>query len=145
MSGPTDAVVVDLGAVGRASAALARWYTDLVATGEGDVDELGQARADLAALPAQPGRLGRAIELVVRGGDDASDAEIVAAVSLLCDAASRAASSASVAPPPFAPSASAPLSARAPGQRRRRSPSVIQPSLPGFDGPAAPGSVDRRP
>ncbi len=131
----TDAVVVDLGAVGRASLALARWYRGLVATGEGDVGELGQARADLAALPAQTGPLGRAIDLLVCGGDDASDAEIVDAVSLLCDAASRAAGApVPVVPPPPAPR-----------PRQRRPPAVTQPSLPGFGVPDAPAPIERRP
>ena len=135
MSPAADAVVVDLGAVGRASVALARWYRGLVATGEGDVDELGQARADLAALPAQPGPLGRAIDLLVCGGDDASDAEIVDAVSLLCDAASRAARApVPVVPPPPAPR-----------PRRRRPPAATQPSLPGFAVPDTPAPVERRP
>ena len=123
MSMPTDAVVVDLGAVGRASAALARWYRGLVATGEADVDELGRARAELAALPVQPGRLGRAVQLVVAGGDDASDEEIVAAVSLLCDAATRAAQ---------APLAVAVTEADRPPPRPRRRRDVVQPTLPGL-------------
>ena len=120
MSATSDPVVVDLGAVGRASVALARWYRVLVATGEADVDELGQARAELAALPVQPGRLGRAVQLVVGGGDDASDEEIVAAVSLLCDAATRAAQ----APPAVAVT-------EAPHWPRRRR-NVVQPTLPGL-------------
>lgn len=119
-----DPVVVDLGAVGRASVALARWYRGLLATGEGDVDELRQARADLAALPAQSGRLGRAVELVVAAGDDASDDEIVAAVVLLSDAAGRAAKT----PTPEAGEIAAPVRAAAP----RRGPRLTQPSLPGF-------------
>lgn len=127
MSPAAEAVVVDLGAVGRASVALARWYRGLVATGEGDVDELGHARAELAALPAQPGPLGRAVELLVCGGDNATDAEIVAAVSLLCDAASRAAPA-----PPAAPEVPPPPPPPA-RRRRRRGPVVTQPSLPGLD------------
>ncbi len=124
MSTPAGAVIVDLSAVGRASVALARWYRGLVATGKGDVNELGRARAALAALPAQHGRLGRAIELVVCGGEHASDEEVVAAVSLLCDAATRAG-----APPgPVA----VPTPAALPG-RRRRTRIVTQPSLPGLD------------
>lgn len=118
-----DPVVVDLGAVGRASVALARWYRGLLDTGEGDVDELRQARADLAALPAQGGRLGRAVQLVVAGGDDASDEEIVAAIVLLSGAAGRAAKT--TAPMPRA--IATPVRAAA-----RRRPGVIQPSLPGF-------------
>lgn len=125
MSGPADAVVVDLGAVGRASVALARWYRRLVATGEGDVGELGRARAELASLPAQPGRLGSAIRLIVCGGDDATDEDIVAAVSLLCDAASRAAE-------PSAPVAIH-SAAVAPLRRRRGRATVTQPTLPGLE------------
>jgi hypothetical protein len=136
VSAESDPVVVDLGAVGRASVALARWYQGLVATGEADVDELGQARAELAVLPVQPGRLGRAVQLVVAGGDDASDEEIVAAVSLLCDAAARAAQAAPTTPPAQVPRPS-------PLAHRRRG--VIQPTLPGLDpgeppGGPAPGS-----
>lgn len=129
-----DAAVVELGAVGRASLALARWYRGLVVTGEGDVGELGQARADLASLPAQPGPLGRAIQLVVCGGDDATDDEILAAVSLLCDAASRAADPPEpVAPPPTpTPVPVARRRRRVPG-RPAPSPSASeQPCLPGF-------------
>ena len=120
MSATSDPVVVDLGAVGRASVALARWYRGLVATGEGDVDELGRARLELATLPAQPGRLGWAVRLIVRGGDDATDEEIMAAVSLLCDAATRAAQ----APPAVAVT-------EAPHRPRRRR-NVVQPTLPGL-------------
>ena len=112
-------MVVDLGAVGRASVALARWYRGLVSTGEADPTELGSARADLAALPAQPGPLGRAVQLVVDGGDNATDDEIVAAVALLCDAASRA------GPAPVPAGAA---SAR-PGTRLAR---PVQPTLPGM-------------
>jgi hypothetical protein len=126
VSGPADAVVVDLGAVGRASVALARWYRGLVATGEGDVAELGRARAELASLPPQPGRLGWAVRVIVCGGDDATDEEIVAAVSLLCDAASRAAG-------PSAPVA-VHAAAVAPLRRRRgRVATVTQPTLPGME------------
>ncbi len=126
MSTPPDAVVVDLGAVGRASVALARWYRGLVATGEGDVDELGRARMELATLPAQPGRLGRAVRLIVCGGDDATDEEIVAAVNLLCDAASRAAGPS--APTAIQSAAVAPLR-----RRRGRAGTVTQPALPGLE------------
>ena len=127
MSTPPDAVVVDLGAVGRASAALARWYRGLVATGEGDVDELGRARAELATLPAQPGRLGWAVRLIVCGGDDATtDQEIVAAVSLLCDAASRAAGPST--PTAIQSAAAAPLR-----RRRNQAATVTQPTLPGLE------------
>ena len=126
MSAESDPVVVDLGAVGRASVALARWYRGLVATGEGDIDELGRARTELATLPAQPGRLGWAVRLIVCGGDDATDEEIVAAVSLLCDAASRAAGPA--APIAIQSAAVAPL-------RRRwcQDATVTQPTLPGLE------------
>ena len=124
MSTPPDAVVVDLGAVGRASVALARWYRGLVATGEGDVDELGRARMELATLPAQPGRLGWAVRLIVCGGDDATDEEIVDAVSLLCDAAGRAGQA---APPDRAGQAPRP------SPRSRRRAEVTQPTLPGLD------------
>lgn len=134
MSTPPDAVVVDLGAVGRASVTLARWYRRLVSTGEADVDELGLARAELAALPVQPGRLGRAVRLVVGGGDEASDEEIVAAVSLLCDAADRAAQA---LPAPVPVASAMPQRPR----RRRRSPEVVQPTLPGLDLDATPGRV----
>ena len=125
MSTPPDAVVVDLGAVGRASAALARWYRGLVANGEGDVDELGRARMELATLPAQPGRLGWAVRLVVCGGDDPTDEEVVAAVNLLCDAASRAAG----------PSTTTAIQSAAVAPRRRRrgrAATVTQPTLPGL-------------
>ena len=125
MSTPPDAVVVDLGTVGRASAALARWYRGLVATGEGDVDELGRARAELATLPAQPGRLGWAVRLIVCGGDHATDEEIVAAVNLLCDAASRAGG-------PSAPIAVQSAAVAPPRRRRGRGATVIQPTLPGL-------------
>lgn len=113
-------IVVDLGAVGRASVALAHWYGGLVATGEGDVAELRRARAELAELPAQPGPLGRAVQLLVGGGEHASDEEIMAAVSLLCDAASRA----TPAPRPSS------LAARRPPRPR---PAPVQASLPGLD------------
>ena len=125
MSTPADAVVVDLGAVGRASATLARWYRGLVATGEGDIHELTRARAELATLPAQPGRLGRAVRLIVCGGDDATDEEIVAAVGLLCDAASRAAGPS--APIAIQSAAVAPLR-----RRRGQTATVNQPTLPGL-------------
>lgn len=126
MSTYPDAVVVDLGAVGRASAALARWYRGLVATGEGDVDELGRARLELATLPAQPGRLGWAVRLIVCGGDDATDAEIVDAVNLLCDAASRAGGPST--PIAVRSAAVAPLR-----RRRDRGATVTQPTLPGLE------------
>lgn len=127
MSAHPDAVVVDLGAVGRASVALARWYRGLVATGEGDVDALGRARMELATLPAQPGRLGWAVGLIVCGGDDATDEEIVVAVNLLCDAASRAGG-------PLTPIA---VQSAAVGPLRRRrdrgGATVTQPTLPGLE------------
>ncbi len=126
-----DAVVVELGAVGRASLALARWYRGLVVTGEGDVGELGQARADLASLPAQPGPLGRAIQVVVCGGDDATDDEILAAVSLLCDAASRAADP----PEPIAAQRPAPVPV---ARRRRRPPGRPAPSPSAAEQPCLP-------
>jgi hypothetical protein len=134
VSATSDPVVVDLGAVGRASVTLARWYRRLVSTGEADVDELGLARAELAALPVQPGRLGRAVRLVVGGGDGASDDEIVAAVSLLCDAADRAAQA---LPAPVPVAFAMPQRPR----RRRRSPEVVQPMLPGLDLDATPDRV----
>lgn len=134
MSATSDPVVVDLGAVGRASVTLARWYRRLVSTGEADVDELGLARAELAALPVQPGRLGRAVRLVVGGGDEASDEEIVAAISLLCDAADRAAQP---LPAPMPVASAMPQRRR----RRRRSPEAVQPSLPGLDLDATRGRV----
>jgi hypothetical protein len=130
----SDPVVVDLGAVGRASVTLARWYRRLVSTGEADVDELGLARAELAALPVQPGRLGRAVRLVVGGGDGASDDEIMAAVSLVCHAADRAAQA---LPAPVPVVSAMPQRPR----RRRRSPEVVQLMLPGLDLDATPGRV----
>ena len=134
MSATSAPVVVNLGAVGRASVALARWYRRLVATGDADVGELGVARAELAALPFQPGRLGRAVQLVVGGGGDATDEEIVAAVILLSDAATRA-GEALPAPAPVA------SRYRSNPRGRRRSPEAVQPTLPGLDFDATPGRV----
>ncbi len=96
--------IIELGDVGRASAKLDRWYRRLLVTGQGDPRELAEAQAQLRALPAQPGRLGRAIALVISGGAGASDEEMIAAVELLCRAAARA----------------TPQSRRAARRRRRR-------------------------
>lgn len=131
MSVPAQSVVVDLGAVGRASVALARWYAGLVANGEADVAELARARAELGTLAPQPGPLGRAVALVVSGGDDATDAQVMAAVALLCDAAGRAGSDIAAAP--------GPRPKRRPQTTTASTAVVAQPTLPGLDAPDARG------
>ena len=63
--------VIDLVAVGRASAELARWWHDFLADPEEAGEHLGQleeARRQLQALGPVSGRLGRAVALVVAGG-----------------------------------------------------------------------------
>lgn len=111
--------VIELGDVGQASMKLARWYRRLVTTGEGDPGELAEAQSRLRELPSQPGPLGRAVALVAAGGAGASDADMIAAVELLCRAAARA------IPPPT----------RRNGRRRRLSQAgSVQLALPGLDG-----------
>ena len=110
-------VLINLAAVGRASRPLAGWWTRLLISGEADVDELERARRLLEALPPQPGRLGRAVALVVSGGRDATQAETVAAVELLALAAARSGPVARV---------------RSASRPRWRRP-VFQPPLPGIE------------
>lgn len=109
--------LIDLATVGRASRPLARWWNKLLEHGDADLMELERARRALDELPPQPGRLGRAIALVV-GARGAPDADVVGAVELLCLAATRA--GAVVAAPS--------------GRSRRGQPSRFgeQPALPGL-------------
>ena len=112
----SSGVLINLAAVGRASRPLADWWTRLLVSGEADVDELERARRLLEALPTQPGRLSRAVALVVSGGRDATQAETVAAVELLALAAAR----------------SRPITRVRSASRPRWRRPVSQPPLPGF-------------
>jgi len=113
----SSGVLINLAAVGRASRPLADWWTRLILSGEADIDELERARRLLEALPPQPGRLGRAVALVVSGGRDATQTETVAAVELLALAAACSGPIARV---------------RSASGSRWRQP-VPQPPLPGFE------------
>lgn len=79
--------LIDLAAVGQASRPLARWWNELLEHGDADLLELERARRALDDLPPQPGRLGRAVTLVVGAGLDVPDSDVICAVELLCLAA----------------------------------------------------------
>ncbi len=77
--------IIDIVAVGRASLPLARWWRSFLAdpdaAGE-QLDDLEEARARLRELGPVPGRVGRAIAVVVMGGG-ATAAKSVEALELL--------------------------------------------------------------
>jgi hypothetical protein len=104
-----DEAVVDLGAVGRACAAVVSWYDDPVAGLDPSIARLDGALVELAALPPVGGRLGRAIGLIARGGATDSDATI-AALELLRHASTCSAM----------PSVPSPVSVRRPARRAAR-------------------------
>ncbi len=119
--------VVDLVAVGRASTGLARWWREFLVdpdrAGE-HLRQLEEARCRLAALGPVPGRLGRAVALVVAGGGP-SAAESVRAIELLAAIADRA----GVASPTSRRRVSR---ASASTARSRAATGGAQPSLPGL-------------
>lgn len=95
---PAEQDVVDLGAVGRACAAVVTWYDDLIAGRDPSIARLDQGLVQLAALPPVGGRLGRAIGVVSHGGAPDSNATL-AALELLRQAATCAASEPAPVPP----------------------------------------------
>lgn len=122
--------VVDLVAVGRASAALARWWQDFLADPAAAGEHLGQleeARHHLQALGPLPGRLGRAVAVVVGGGAPTAK-ESVDAIALLAAVANWPAARAPETTRQL-PRRSAP---RQPRARSREALSAQQPSLPGM-------------
>ncbi len=75
--------MVDLPALRRACGPLIACYERFLADGSLDVGELDDALASLRVLPVFEGRLGRAVALVIAGGDGAPSEDTVAALELL--------------------------------------------------------------
>lgn len=122
--------VVDLVAVGRASAGLARWWQDFLADPAAAGEHLGQleeARHHLQALGPLPGRLGRAVAVVIGGGGPTAK-ESVDAIALLATVANW--------PGAQAPETTRQLPPRVASERLRAgsrgASNAQQPSLPGM-------------
>ncbi|HSH59628.1 MAG TPA: hypothetical protein VK988_08320, partial [Acidimicrobiales bacterium] len=120
--------IIDIVAVGRASLPLARWWqrflADPDAAGE-HLDDLEEARARLRELGPVPGRVGRAIAVVVMGGG-ATAAQSVEAIELLNGLADHVAAQGPTDPgPPTRP-------ARIPRGRARTGHRGDQQTLPGM-------------
>ena len=122
--------VIDLVAVGRASAELARWWHDFLADPEEAGEHLGQledARRQLQALGPLSGRLGRAVALVVAGGGPTAR-ESVDAIELLAGLADWPGVR---LPTPRRERTTCPAAGRS-HARSRKAASADQPCLPGM-------------
>jgi hypothetical protein len=91
--------LIDLAVVGRASRALALWWDAYLDGGDVSVTGLDTARRELAMVPAQAGKLGRALALIVDVQGRAPLDAIVDAVALLTRTVAMAGPTASSPPP----------------------------------------------
>ena len=112
-----DTGIVDLVAIGKAAQPLAIWWRRLLDLGQPGLQRLDQARQALTALGPIPGRLGRAIDLIVACDTATPDTEMAAAIAMLVELADR------VHPPgPDAAPHAASETAPAPAHRRPTAP-----------------------
>lgn len=115
------AQVIDLPIVTEAVGHLLDFYDRLLADDDPPISELDAAVARIWSLPPIPGRLGRDIALIARGGEGAGRGEIVAALERLRHLASM---------DPPQPEESE--SADGPARRRRKLVRPRQDRLPGL-------------
>jgi len=78
-----SAQIIDLPAVTPPVRKLLAWFDELMADGDPPIGGLDAAVKELKALPHVPGRLGRDIDLLARGGAGAPRAEVVATLNRL--------------------------------------------------------------
>ncbi len=81
--------IVDLVAIGEAAQPLAIWWRRLLDLGQPGLQRLDQARHALTALGPVPGRLGRAIDVIVACDTATPDTEMAAAIAMLVELADR--------------------------------------------------------
>jgi hypothetical protein len=81
--------IVDLVAIGAAAQPLAAWWRRLLELGQPGLHRLDEARQALTALGPIPGRLGRAIDLIVACDTATPDTEMAAAIAMLVELADR--------------------------------------------------------
>lgn len=120
MSATSSNSIVDLVAIGEAAQPLAIWWRRLLDLGQPGLGRLDQARHALTALGPVPGRLGRAIDLIVACDTATPDTEMAAAIAMLVELADRVHPGAADTAPNRARGAAPPTPAR----RRPRTPGV---------------------